>query len=484
MAAADGSLRQVETSIPARMDRLPWTRWHWLVVAALGTVWILDGLEVTIVGAIGSVLAKKETLGFSSTQVGLQATVYLIGAVLGSLCFGYLTDRMGRKRLFDITLGAYLVATLATAFSESFWMFAVCRFFTGMGIGGEYAAINSAIDELIPARVRGWVDLCINGSYWIGAAVGAFGQIFLLNPDLFAVDFGWRLGFGIGAVLGLIILLLRRAVPESPRWLMIHGRDQEADRIVDDIEDKVLRDAGLDAVEEPEESITIQQREKTTIAEILRTMFRLHPKRSVLGLSLMVSQAFFYNALFFTYALVLSTFYKVPAENAPYYLLAFAIGNFLGPVALGRLFDTVGRRTMITLTYSLSAVLLAITAWLFAADLLTAVTQTIAWTIIFFVASASASSAYLTVSEVLPLETRAMAIAVFYSLGTGLGGIAAPALFGALIGTRERMPLFWGFMFGAALLAAAAAVEWRLGVDAEQESLEDVARPLAAEGEG
>jgi MFS family permease len=463
------------------MDRLPWSRWHWLVVAALGTVWILDGLEVTIVGGMGSVLQKPETLKFTSTQVGLQATIYLIGAVLGSLWFGYLTDRLGRKRLFDVTLGVYLIGTFATAFTGNFWTFALCRFVAGAGIGGEYSAINSAIDELIPARVRGRVDLIINGSYWAGAAVGAFGQIFLLNPALLPVNLGWRLSFAIGAVLGLIILFLRRAIPESPRWLMIHGRPEEAERIVDDIEAQVGREVGSDSLDEPEGSITIRQRDRTSLVEVARTMFQRYPRRALLGLSLMVSQAFFYNALFFTYALVLSTFYNVPSENAPYYLLVFAIGNFLGPLVLGHLFDTVGRRPMIAGTYALSGLLLALTAWLFAIDVLNATTQTIAWAVIFFVASASASSAYLTVSEVFPLETRALAIAVFYSLGTGVGGIGAPVLFGALIGTKERMPLTWGYLGGAVLLLIAAAIELAMGVRAEQESLEDVAAPLAAE---
>jgi MFS family permease len=410
---ADRAERVVETRIPARMDRLPWSRWHWLVVAALGTVWILDGLEVTIVGGMGSVLQKPETLKFTTSQVGLQATVYLIGAVLGSLWFGYLTDRMGRKRLFDVTLGIYLIGTFATAFTGNFWTFALCRLVAGAGIGGEYAAINSAIDELIPARVRGTVDLVINGSYWAGAAVGAFGQIFLLNPNLLPVNLGWRLSFAIGAVLGLVILFLRRTIPESPRWLMIHGRADEAEGIVDDIEARVEREIGSGSLAEAEDSITIHQRERTSLLEVARTMVKRYPRRSVLGLALMVSQAFFYNALFFTYALVLSTFYGVPSQNAPYYLLVFAIGNFLGPLVLGRLFDTVGRRQMIAATYALSAVLLALTAWLFAADVLTATTQTIAWAVIFFIASASASSAYLTVSEVFPLETRALAIALF-----------------------------------------------------------------------
>jgi MFS family permease len=479
-ATAPSSTETFETNIPSRMDRLPWSRWHWLVVFALGTVWILDGLEVTIVGSIAAVLQKPETLAMTSSEVGAAGAIYVAGAVVGALFFGYLTDRFGRKKLFMITLGLYLVATVATAFSFSVWMFFVFRFFTGMGIGGEYSAINSAIDELIPARVRGWVDIAVNGSWWVGTAAGAALSIVLLNPAIFPVDVGWRLAFGLGAVLGLGVLLTRRFLPESPRWLMIHGRPEEAEEIVRDIERDVSESTG-EELPEPEDTIEIRPRERTSFGEIARTMFGDHRSRTVLGLSLMSAQAFAYNAVFFTYALVLTTFYKVPPEHVPYYILPFAVGNILGPLLLGRLFDVLGRRIMITLTYGLAGACLAATAVLFQQGVLTATTQTLAWCVIFFFASAGASAAYLTVSEIFPLEIRAMAIAFFYSVATGIGGITGPLLFGILVGTEDETNTMYGFLIGAGWLLLAAVTEAILGVSAEQTPLEEVAEPLASE---
>jgi MFS family permease len=479
-ATATAGGETFETNIPSRMDRLPWSRWHWLVVFALGTVWILDGLEVTIVGSIAAVLQKPETLGMTTGEVGAAGAIYVAGAVTGALIFGYLTDRFGRKKLFMITLGLYLLATVATAFSFSVWMFFLFRFLTGMGIGGEYSAINSAIDELIPARVRGWVDIAINGSWWVGTAAGAAVSIVLLNPSILPVNVGWRVAFGLGAVLGLGVLLTRQFLPESPRWLMVHGRPDEADEIVDDIERDVSDSTG-ERLEEPEDTMEIRPREKTTFGEIARTMFGEHRSRTILGLSLMSAQAFAYNAVFFTYALVLTTFYKVPAEHVPYYILPFAVGNILGPLLLGRLFDVVGRRVMITLTYGLASICLFITAILFQQGTLDATTQTIAWCVIFFFASAGASAAYLTVSEVFPLEIRAMAIAFFYSIATALGGITGPLLFGILVGTGSETNTMWGYIIGAAWLLVAAVTELVVGVSAEQRSLEDVAEPLASE---
>jgi MFS family permease len=479
-ATATASGESFETNIPSRMDRLPWSRWHWLVVLALGTVWILDGLEVTIVGSIAAVLQDPKTLAMTSAEIGAAGAIYVAGAVVGALFFGYLTDRFGRKKLFMITLGLYILATVATAFSVSVWMFFVFRFFTGMGIGGEYSAINSAIDELIPARVRGWVDIAINGSWWVGTAAGAVLSIVLLNPKLFSVDVGWRLAFGLGAILGLGILLTRRFLPESPRWLMTHGRQEEAEAIVRDIERDVSENTG-ERLEDTDETLEIKPRERTTFGEIARTMFRDHRPRTILGLSLMSAQAFAYNAVFFTYALVLTTFYKVPAEHVPYYILPFAVGNILGPLLLGPLFDTVGRRIMITLTYGLAGACLAATAILFQQDVLTATTQTIAWCVIFFFASAGASAAYLTVSEVFPLEIRAMAIAFFFSVATAIGGITGPLLFGILVGTKDPTNTMIGFLIGAGWLLLAALTEAFLGVSAEQTSLEEVAEPLSAE---
>jgi MFS family permease len=438
--AAKASSR-IETTIPARMDRLPWSRFHRLVVIALGITWILDGLEVTLKGAISGVLQEPGTLHFTSSEIGLIASFYLTGAVLGSLFFGYLTDRLGRRLLFFVTLVVYLTGGLLTAFSWNLWSFVVFRFITGMGIGGEYAAINSAIDELIPPRLRGRIDLIVNGSYWIGAAVGAGSTIFLLNPDVLPVDLGWRVGFGIGAVLSLFIFLLRRKVPESPRWLVTHGRIDEAEHTVAQIEQQIEQDLGAQ-LEEPLETLVIHPRKSFGFGIIIRGMFTRYPRRSVLGLSLMVSQAFLYNAIFFTYALILTRFYHVPGSRTGLYLLPFAVGNFCGPLLLGTLFDTVGRRVMIAATYALSGLLLAVTGFLFSRGALTAFSQTALWTVIFFFASPAASSAYLTVSEIFPLETRALAIAFYYSLGTAAGGIVAPWLFGTLIGTGSAVNVF------------------------------------------
>ncbi|HTT89128.1 MAG TPA: MFS transporter [Acidimicrobiales bacterium] len=469
-----------ETTVPGRLDRLPWSRWHWLVLIGLGTVWILDGLEVTIVGAVGSTLTMKGSgITISTAQVGTAAGVYVAGACVGALLFGHLTDRYGRRRLFLVTLGLYLIATVLTATSQDAWMFFIFRFLTGMGIGGEYSAINSAIDELIPARVRGTVDLLVNGSYWVGTAVGAAATLVLLDPRVLAVDLGWRVCFFMGAVLGLGVLIVRRHLPESPRWLFTHGRSEEADRIVDDIERQVRESTGRE-LEDPGEAIKVRQRPPVSFVEVARVVFGSYPRRSVLGLSLFVGQAFLYNAVFFTYALVLTTFYHVSSSSVGYYLIAFAVGNLLGPLILGRLFDVVGRRPMIAGTYLSSGALLAITAWLFDRGDLTAFSQTVAWVVIFFLASAGASSAYLTVSEIFPMETRALAIAFFYAIGTGLGGIIGPVLFGQLVATKRPGDMAIGYLIGGCLMAAAGLVEVFLGVDAEQQSLEDIAAPLSA----
>ena len=470
-----------ETSVPARLDRLPWSRWHWMVLIGLGTVWILDGLEVTIVGAIGSTITKAGSgIAITTAQVGDAAGIYVAGACTGALFFGHLTDRLGRRRLFLVTLGLYLAATVLTATSTNANMFFVFRFFTGMGIGGEYAAINSAIDELIPARVRGTVDLVVNGSYWLGTAAGAAATLVLLNPNLIALNLGWRTCFFLGALLGLGVLLVRRHLPESPRWLFTHGRVDEAEQIVDDIEAQVVRSTDT-ALEEPEGSITVQTRHAVGVFEVARVVFGRYPKRSVLGLSLFVGQAFLYNSVFFTFSLVLSTFYGVSSDNVGYYLIAFAIGNFAGPLLLGRLFDVVGRRTMIAGTYLLSGTMLVVTAYLFDQGVLSATTQTVAWVVIFFFASAGASSAYLTVSEIFPMETRALAIAIFYAVGTGLGGIIGPVLFGNLIATKRPGPVAFGYLIGGLLMLAAGIVEIVVGVNAEQKPLEELAAPLAAE---
>jgi MFS family permease len=469
----------VETDIPARLDALPWGRFHTLVVVALGVTWILDGLEVTLAGAVSGALKESPRLAFSNADIGIASSAYLAGAVLGALFFGWLTDRLGRKRLFFITLAVYLVATAATALSWSVWSFAFFRFVTGAGIGGEYTAINSTIQELVPARYRGWTDLVINGSFWIGAALGASGSIVLLDPALLAPDHGWRAAFLIGAGLGLVIFVMRLWIPESPRWLMTHGRADEAAAIVANIEASFRRH-GHQLAPGPFPTIRLKARAYTPLREVADTLFRQQRQRTLVGLTLMAAQAFFYNAIFFTYALVLTDFYGIRSDHVGWYILPFAAGNFLGPVFLGRLFDTVGRRIMIALTYAVSGILLTVSGYLFAIEVLSATGQTIAWMVIFFVASAAASSAYLTVSETFPLEVRALAIAFFYAIGTGIGGVAGPWLFGMLIDTGSRWSVFAGYLLGAALMLAAALVAARYAVAAERKPLESVCRPLAA----
>jgi MFS family permease len=467
---------EIETDIPARLDRLPWSRFHTLVVVALGITWILDGLEVTLAGSITGALEQSPVLHFSEVEVGLVSTAYLIGAVCGAFLFGYATDRFGRKKLFMITLGLYLLATAATALSWNFASFALFRLLTGAGIGGEYAAINSAIQELVPARVRGRTDLAINGSFWVGAALGALGAVVFLKPGVLPPDWGWRAAFGIGSVLGLAILLLRRWVPESPRWLMLHDRLKEAEAVVDEIEQRVEGHR----LPPPKGKIRLAVSSRNSMAAMVLAIVREYPSRAVLGLVLMGTQAFFYNAIFFSYALVLTRFFNVPPASIGWYILPFALGNFIGPLVLGPLFDTIGRKPMIAFTYAISGVLLAIVGYLFREGLVGAAALTACWTGIFFFASAAASAAYLTVSESFPLEARALAIAFFYAVGTACGGAVAPYLFAALIGSGERGNVFLGYLLGAGLMVGAAIVELLIGVKAERLSLEEVARPISA----
>jgi MFS family permease len=471
----------VESRIPTRMDRLPWARWHWLVIAALGITWILDGLEVTIVGNIAGVLVEPDSgLNLTEGQIGLAGGIYIAGACTGSLVFSYLTDRFGRKRLFLITLAVYLIFSFLTAFSWNFWSFVVFRFLAGTGIGGEYSAIYSAVDELIPARYRGQVALAISGSYWIGAMMGSAISIVLLNPNIIDQYYGWRVAFWLGAALGVGVLLIRRYVPESPRWLLTHGRNEEAEETTEAIEREVSRESGRELPPVEGRPIVIEQRESIGFGIIAKAMFKMYPRRTVLGLTLMASQAFLYNAIFFTYALVLTGFYGIEAGTVPYFLLFFAVGNVLGPWLLGRFFDTIGRVPMIAGCYFLSGALMAATGYLFYVDILNAVTQTILWCIVFFFASAAASAGYLTVSEVFPMEIRAMAIALFYSIATALGGISGPVIFGQLIGTGNAANLFIAYLVGAGFMVFAAVIEVVLGVRAEGQSLEKVATPLTA----
>ncbi|MET0884810.1 MAG: MFS transporter [Mycetocola sp.] len=473
-------LGQITTDIPARMDRLPWARWHWLIVIGLGTVWILDGLEVTIVGSMSEALKPQDTgLGLTSADVGFAGAIYVAGACIGALFFGHLTDRFGRKKLFMLTLGVYTVATVLTAFSPNpTWYFAA-RFLTGAGIGGEYAAINSAIDELIPAKYRGRVDVAINGSFWVGAAGGALLTIPLLDPTLVDPALGWRLAFGLGAILAIGVFLVRRYVPESPRWLFIHGREEQGEKVVRDIEQTVVDETGKD-LPSVSETITIRQRKSIGFGLIARTVITLYPRRTILCFSLFVGQAFLYNAFFFTFGDSLTTFFGV--EQTGYYIAVFALSNFVGALVLSPLFDTVGRVRMIAGTYILSGSLLGL-AGLFLGSV-SAVSLTLFGVIIFFFASAGASAAYLTASEVFPMETRALCIAFFYAIGTAVGGISGPLLFGNLIENASESGditgIAFGYFLGAALMIAGGIVAILLGVKAEGQSLESIAMPLTA----
>ena len=468
---------EVETDIPSRLDALPFGRFHLLVIVALGITWILDGLEVTLAGALSGELTQRSALGLTSSQVGLAGSSYLCGAVLGALGFGWLTDRLGRKKLFTITLAVYLAATAATGLSWDAWSYILFRFLTGAGIGGEYAAVNSTIQELIPARFRGWTDLLINGSFWIGAAMAAGGSTVLLDPHVVDPAFGWRLAFLIGTAIGLVILVMRRWIPESPRWLITHGFKREADTIVEEIEGHF--DGSSNSNSDARRRVRLRTRDHTPLREVAHALFQTYRRRTFVGFALMSAQAFFYNAIFFTYALVLTKFYEIPADRVGWYILPFAAGNVLGPALLGRLFDTIGRRTMIASTYATSGVLLAATGLLFRENLVSAPMLTVAWMIVFFFASTAASSAYLTVSETFPLEMRALAIAFFYAIGTGVGGVAGPILLAALIESGSRASVAIGYFLGSLLMIGAAIAEAIWGVAAERKPLEEVSPPLS-----
>jgi MFS family permease len=468
----------IETDVPARLDRLPWSRFHWLLVIALGVTWILDGLEATVVASIGPVLRDAATLNLNASEVGLAGTLYLAGAIGGALFFGHLTDRLGRKRLFSVTLLIYMAGAILTALAWDFWSFVLFRCLTGIAIGGEYSAINSAIDELIPARVRGRVDLTINGTFWVGAMLGAAVTAVLLEPAYLPIWLGWRLSFGLGGLIGGVMILVRHYVPESPRWLLTHGRHEEAEKIMDHIESMA---AGREALPPATQRITVYPGRRIGFGTIAHTLLVRYRTRALLGLVLIASQAFFYNGITFTFPLVLNQYFGVPKTGTSLYVLAIAVANFLGPLLLGRLFDTVGRRTMISATYALAGAVIIVTEIFFLQGTLTAISQTLCWMLAFFFASAAASAGYLTVSEIFPLEMRARAIALFYAVGTAVGGMGAPALFGILIDTNDPVMLFYGYLFGAGLMLAAAATELVLGVASEQKSLEVVAAPLSSE---
>jgi MFS family permease len=471
----------IRSLIPARIDRLPWSRFHTKLVIALGVAWILDGLEITIAANVGPDLTLNNTLHMSASAVADIATWYLIGEVIGALFFGQLSDKLGRKNLFMVTLGVYLIGsglTAATPKGGQWFIFLYgTRVLAGMGIGGEYAAINSAIDEMIPARFRGRVDLAVNGTYWAGAFLGTIVTLVALN-HITAV-WGWRVAYLVGPVLALVIILVRRHLPESPRWQIMHGREKQAEASIAEIEADVEKTKGNLPPVDPDKELEIRPTENIGYVALLRSLFRHYPSRAIYGGTLMITQSFLYNAIFFTYGLVLQFFFHVPPTHTAYYFMAFCAGNLLGPLTIGRLFDTIGRRKMISGTYLISGILLVITAQLFKAGTLNAVTQTLCWSVIFFFASAGASAGYLTVSEIFPLEVRAKAIAVFFAIAQCFGSLGSH-LYGHLIGTgKDPNSLYWGYLLGAGAMILGGVVAAFLAVDAEGKSLEEIATPLS-----
>jgi MFS family permease len=475
-SAAVENERPVKSLIPVRMDKMPWSRFHWMVILGLGTAWILDGLEIQLVASAG----YAKTLGMSSAQVGLTSTIYLLGQVVGALVFGRLTDKLGRKKLFIITLAVYLVGSGLAGLSTTVWFLYLFRFVAGLGIGGEYSAINSAIDELIPGKYRGRVDLAINGTYWAGAMIGAVGSFWLLDTERFDQNLGWRIAFFIGPVLGLIIIYLRRHIPESPRWMVTHGKSEEAEAIVSGIEADVRAQGKELPKLDDSQAWWIKAHEGISPKQLAYVFFKLYPSRTFLGLTLMITQSFLYNAIFFTSSLVLQNFYGKTSSSAALYFFPFAAGNLLGPLLLGHLFDTVGRRRMIGGSYSLAAVVLFVSAVLFNAGTLSAGTHTALWCLSFFFASAGASAGYLTVSEIFPLEVRGQAISYFFSIAQCFGALG-PVIFGALIGDgTARGPLFWGYVMASAIMLFGGLVAFKFGVDAEGKALEDIAPPLSS----
>ncbi|MGH3698003.1 MAG: MFS transporter [Pseudonocardiaceae bacterium] len=474
----------VRSAIPARLDRLPWSPFHTRITLALGVCWILDGFEILIAANVGEKLAEPDRLGLSPTGIGLIATVYLIGQVVGALVFGQLSDRLGRRRLFFVTLTIYFTGSALTAFVIGNSVFSLIflyltRFIAGAGIGGEYAAVNSAIDELTPARYRGRVDIAVNGTYWLGAAIAGAVQLPLLSG---AIDpsYDWRIAVLIGPLLAIPIVFLRRNVPESPRWQIMHGRSHDAEKSIEAIEQEVQRTGTILLPLDDSHAINIEPVDKAGYLTLLRVLFRTYPERSTLGAVMMITQSFLYNAIFFTYATVLVTFFHIDKGRTAIYLIPFAVGNVIGPLVLGPLFDKIGRRKMISRTYVLSGLMLVGSACIFQAGGFTAWTQTLAWCVIFFFASAGASAAYLTVSEIFPMEVRAKAIAVFFAIAQASGSIA-PVFYGSLIDKQNPNPssLFWGYIVGAVVMIIGGVVAFLLAVDAENKSLEDVALPLS-----
>ncbi|MCW2906766.1 MAG: putative transporter [Actinomycetia bacterium] len=470
----------IRSTIPARLDRLRWSSFHTRLVLGLGTAWVLDGLSVTIASSVTGKLTQANTLNLSTSQAASIGTLYLVGEVVGALVFGRLSDKLGRRKLFMWTLAIYLGGTALTALTPRgpgwiIYLYAT-RIIAGSGIGGEYSAINSAIDEMMPARYRGRTDVWINGTYWLGAIIGTFASFMLLNA--LGASTGWRVAFLVGPALAIVVLYVRRNLPESPRWLITHGFVREAEEEMRRIEESALRDGQhLDPVPD-DAAIVIRPEKRYGYLRLLRLAFRVYPKRAVLGATLMITQSFLYNAIFFTYALVLTKFYHVSNNAVPLYGLAFSVGNLAGPLLLGHLFDTLGRKKMISGTYLISGAMLAASAWLFDAGVLNAAGQTFIWIVVFFFASAGASAGYLTVSEIFPIEIRAEALAVFFAIAQIFGAIG-PTFYGFLIGNgTNRTGLTIGYIVGGGIMIIGGLVELAFGINAEGKSLEEIATPL------
>ncbi|CAB1276418.1 MFS transporter [Candidatus Nitrosacidococcus tergens] len=478
----------VTSLIPARLDRLPWTRFHWTVVVGLGVAWVLDGLGAQVVASAGF----QQYLHMSPKEVGLSATIYLAGQVIGALFFGRLSDKLGRRKLFIITLGIYLVGSTLAGVSFFLWQLFIAQFISGLGIGGEHTAINSAIDELIPSKYRGRASIAINGTYWGGAALGASANLFLLNPNVFSDNIGWRISFFLGPVLGLMIVYLRRHIPESPRWMVGHGYKDEAEKIVNNIESEIQSQGYTLSKVPKNKALEIFSQKDSSVIELIKLLFKRYPRQTFVSFSMMVTQSILYNSIFFSYALVLQNFYHTDPSSTQYYFFPFAIGNLVGPLVLGKYFDTVGRRKMIFITYSISGTILIVSAILFYKNILSAAMQTTLWSASFFFASAAASSAYLTVSEIFPLNIRSQAISYFFSIAQ-LTGAIAPSIFGLLInsgienlkddhialvllasGEIDRGPLVIGYLFAAGIMILGGLIALAFGYDAEQKSLEEI----------
>jgi MFS family permease len=468
----------------ARVDRLPWSPFHTRMVLTFGICWILAGFEIMIAANIGAQLSAPDKLGLSPTAIGSLASVYLLGEVVGALVFGQLSDRLGRRRLCFVTLTIHFVGSMLTACVLGNGVFSLIflyltRFIAGVGIGGEYAAINSAISELIQARYRGRVSIAIAGTYWAGAAVAGAVQLPLLSGAI-NPNYDWRIAVLIGPLLAIFIVFLRRNVPESPRWQIIHGRGHDAEKSIEAIEQEVKRAGKILLAVDDNHAINIQPVARAGYLTLLRVLFQTYPARSILSATMMITQSFLYNAIFFTYATVLVSFFHVDENSITIYLIPFAIGNLLGPLILGSLFDKIGRRKMISRTYVISGILAIVAAFLFREGDFTATTQTLAWCVIFFFASAGGSAAYLTVSEIFPIEVRAKAIAVFFAIAQTVGSIG-PLFYGWLIDPVNPDPssLFVGYIVAALMMVIGGVVALALAVDAENKSLEEVAIPLS-----